>query len=101
MELCQSMFKVMSMVIVIRFQNYEENTKYVPGKTMKNLSTLFNQIWHSLRKYTRLEEMEIRRCRKIIPFYLLLGMLFEFNVIYSKERGYQCKKRPILKGSRL
>ena len=72
MELCQSMFKVMSMVIVIRFQNYEENTKYVPGKTMKNLSTPFNQIWHSLRKYTRLEEMEIRRSRKNYTILLVV-----------------------------
>ena len=66
MELCQSMFKV------IRFQNYEENTKYVPGKTMKNLSTLFNQIWHSLGKYTRVEEMEIRRCRKNYTILLVV-----------------------------
>jgi len=66
MELCQSMF------MVIRFQNYEETTKYVPGKTMKNLSTLFNQIWHSLAKYTRLEEMEIRRCRKNYTILLVV-----------------------------
>ena len=53
MESCQSMFTLMKIVIVwihpsdaavYVFQIMRKTQKYVPGKTMKNPSTLFNRI---------------------------------------------------------
>ena len=78
------------------FNNIRKIQKYVPGKTMKIC------LRWSIKYSTALANTHVYRkwkfdaVGKIIPFYLLLSMLFEFNVIYSKERGYQCKKEAYL-----
>ena len=56
----------------MRFQNYEENTKICTRQNNeKSIYAIQSNIAQPC-KYTRLEEMEIRRCRKNYTILLVV-----------------------------